>query len=384
MNNRFFSRPSKTSSYRHSCLSGRNSAESQQTGDVHARLRAASAWSLASASLLAAVIAIAPAASLWAADPLAAARTDTWTPPKTAWASPDLRGVWDFRTITPLERPTELSGKDILSDQEAAEFATQTLKQRNKDRRTTDGLTVREDVRNAYNQFWWDYGDKLTEDKRTSLIVDPPDGRIPSLTPLAQKRYDEIQAARDRPAHSPVDRGVAERCLLGFNAGPPYTPSAYNNNVHIFQTPGYAVLLIEMVNDARVVPLDGRPHPPEVIRQWRGDARGHWEGNTLVVESANFTDKTTFRGSGRNMRLTERFTRVGPERIRYEYTIDDPESFTKLWTAVIPMKKTDQPMFEYACHEGNYAMLTMLEGARAEDKAAEEAAKKGSSEPAVP
>ena len=330
------------------------------------------------------LIAITLAAPIWAADAVPAAKTDTWTPPKTAWGEPDLRGVWDFRTITPLERPKELSGKDILSDQEAAEFATKTLKQRNKDRRTTDGLTVREDIRNAYNQFWWDYGDKLTEDKRTSLIVDPPDGRIPSLTPLGQKRYDEIRANRARPAHSPVDRGVAERCLLGFNAGPPYTPSAYNNNVHIFQTPGYAVLLIEMVNDARIVPLDGRPHPPEDIRQWRGDARGHWEGNTLVVESANFTDKTTFRGSGKNMRLTERFTRVGPERIRYEYTIDDPESFTKPWTAAIPMKKTDEPMFEYACHEGNYSMLTMLEGARADDKAAEEAAKKQATQPALP
>ena len=330
------------------------------------------------------LISLTLAAPVWAADAVPAAKTDTWTPPKTAWGEPDLRGVWDFRTITPLERPKELSGKDILSDQEAAEFATKTLKQRNKDRRTTDGLTVREDIRNAYNQFWWDYGDKLTEDKRTSLIVDPPDGKIPALTPEAQERYDARRAARARPAHGPEDRGTAERCILGFNAGPPYSPSAYNNNVHIFQTPGYAVLLVEMVNDSRIVPLDGRPHPPEDIRQWRGDARGHWEGNTLVVESANFTDKTTFRGSGKNMRLTERFTRVGPERIRYEYTIDDPESFTKPWTAAIPMKKTDAPMFEYACHEGNYAMLTMLEGARAEDKAAEEAAKKGSSEPAVP
>ena len=321
-----------------------------------------------------AVIAIALAAPLSAA--AAAAKTDTWTPPKTAWGEPDLRGVWDFRTITPLERPKELSGTDVLNEEEAAEFAAETLRTRNKDRRTTDGLTAREDIRNAYNQFWWDYGDKLTEDKRTSLIVDPPDGRIPPLTPLAKKRYDGIRAARARPAHSPVDRGVAERCILGFNAGPPYTPSAYNNNVHIFQTPGYAVLLIEMVNDSRIVPLDGRPHPPEDIRQWRGAARGHWEGNTLVVESANFSDKTTFRGSGKNMRLTERFTRVGPERLRYEYTIDDPESFTKPWTAVIPMKKTDDPMFEYACHEGNYAMLTMLEGARADDKAAEEVAKK--------
>ena len=331
-----------------------------------------------------ALIAIALAAPLRAADAVPAAKTDTWTPPQTAWGEPDLRGVWDFRTITPLERPKELSGKDVLNEREAAEFAAETLRLRNKDRRIKDGLTARQDVRNAYNQFWWDYGDKLTEDKRTSLIVDPPDGRIPSLTPIAQKRYDGIRAARARPAHSPVDRGVAERCILGFNAGPPYSPSAYNNNVHIFQTPGYAVLLIEMVNDARIVPLDGRPHVAENIRQWRGDARGHWEGDTLVVESTNFSDKTSFRGSGKNMRLIERFTRVGPERVRYQYTIDDPESFEKPWTALIPMKKTDQPMYEYACHEGNYSMLTMMEGARADDRAAAEAAKKAASEPAVP
>ena len=248
--------------------------------------------------LLIALVAISLAAPLSAADRVSAAKTDTWNPPKTAWGEPDLRGVWDFRTITPLERPKELSGKDILNDQEAAEFAAETLKVRNKDRRTEDGLTVQQDIGNAYNQFWWDYGDELTEDKRTSLIVDPRDGRIPSLTPLARKRYDGIRAARARPAHSPVDRGVAERCLLGFNAGPPYTPSAYNNNVHIFQTPGYAVLLIEMVNDARIVPLDGRPHMPENIRQWRGDARGHWEGDTLVVESRQFQRQNDFQRIG--------------------------------------------------------------------------------------
>ena len=250
-----------------------------------------------------------------------------------------------------------------------ATFSRKNSARRNKDRRASDGISAEEDVRNAYNQFWWDYGSELTEDRRTSLVIDPPSGRIPALTPAARERYNAIRAARARDPHGPEDRGVAERCILGFNAGPPYTPSAYNNNVHIFQTPGYAVLLIEMVNDARVVPLDGRPHLPEHMRLWRGDARGHFEGDTLVVESRNFTDKTSYRGSGRNMRLTERFTRVGPERIVYEYTVSDPESFTAAWTALIPMKRTDQPMFEYACHEGNYSMFTMLEGARAAEQA---------------
>ncbi len=331
--------------------------------------------------LLAAVTTLGFSVPASAADPARSDEPHKWTPPRTAWGVPDLRGVWDFRSITPLERPETLAGKEVLDEEEAAEFQSQELQRRNKDRRTADGLTAQQDVRLAYNQFWWDYGDELTEDKRTSLIVDPPDGKIPSLTPMAQKRYDARRAARARAAHGPEDRGTAERCILGFNAGPPYSPSAYNNNVHIFQTPGYAVLLIEMVNDARIVPMDGRPRLPEDIRQWRGDARGRWDGDTLVVESTNFTNKTTFKGSGKNMRLIERFTRIGAEELLYEYKIDDPKSFTKPWSAAIPMKKTDQPMFEYACHEGNYSMVTMLEGARATDKTADKAAK---GEPKIP
>ena len=309
------------------------------------------------------------AAKMPAADDATAAEQERWTPPRTAWGVPDLRGVWDFRTITPLERPRDLADKDAFASREEAEaFRERELSRRNKDRRASDGISAEQDVRNAYNQFWWDFGDQLLEDGRTSLIVSPRDGRIPALTAKARERYGAIRAARARPPHSPVDRGVAERCILGFNAGPPYTPSAYNNNVHIFQTPGYAVLLIEMVNDARIVPMDGREHLPEHMRQWRGDARGRWEGDTLVVESTNFTDKTSFRGSGKNMRLIERFTRVGPERVLYQYTIEDAGAFERPWTAAIPMKKTDQPMFEYACHEGNYSMFTMLEGARAAER----------------
>ena len=313
-------------------------------------------------------LAISLPGGLLAADEKTDASAADWSPPRTAWGVPDLRGVWDFRTITPLERPARFGETVSLTEDEASKFESQELSRRNKDLRVSDGISAQQDVRNAYNQFWWDYGSELTEDRRTSLVVVPSNGRIPALTPSARARYGAIRAARARAPHGPEDRGVAERCILGFNAGPPYTPSAYNNNVHIFQTPGYAVLLIEMVNDARIVPLDGRPRLPEDIRLWRGDARGHFEGDTLVVESKNFTDKTSFRGSGQNMRLTERFTRVSPERIVYEYTVDDPESFTATWTAVIPMKRTDQPMFEYACHEGNYSMFTMLEGARAAER----------------
>lgn len=308
--------------------------------------------------------------------PLAAAdqtAKDGWETPRTAWGEPDLRGIWDYRTITPLERPKEMEGKPILSDEEAAEFETRLVTTKNKDRRQADGLSTQADIANAYNEFWWDYGKKLTDDKRTSLIVDPPEGRIPALTPQARERYKAIRAARARPPHGPEDRGAAERCILGFNAGPPYNPSAYNNNVHIFQTPGFVVLLVEMVHDARIVPMDGRSFLPENMRQWRGDARGRWEGDTLVVESRNFSDKTSFRGSGKNMRLIERFTRIAEDKIVYEYTLDDPESFEKPWTAVIPMAKNDQPMFEYACHEGNQSMVTMLAGARAQEKEAEKA-----------
>ena len=302
----------------------------------------------------------------------AVAQTDgaeTWTLPRTPWGDPDLQGIWDFRTMTPLERPEELAGKQVLSDEEAAEYEAERLASLDKDRRTEDGLTAEDDVRRAYNQFWWDYGKTLTEDKRTSLIVDPPYGRIPLLTPAAQARVDLREEGRRRPARGPEDRSVGERCILGFNAGPPVNPSAYNNNIHIFQIPGSVVILVEMVHDVRVVPMDGRPHLPDHIRQWKGDARGHWDGETLVVESTNFTDKTSVRGSGPALYLTERFTRVGAETLLYEYTVDDPQSFTAPWSAVIPMQKTEAPMFEYACHEGNYGMFNLLAGARAQEKA---------------
>ncbi len=304
---------------------------------------------------------------------VSAADKGSFKAPRTPWGDPDIQGIWDFRTITPLQRPKELSGKEVLSADEAEEFQAETLAVRNKDLRTKDGLTAQADIANAYNQFWWDYGSELTEDKRTSLVVSPADGRIPAQTPHGKERYDGIKARRARPAHEPADRGAFERCILGFNAGPPYTPSAYNNNVHILQTPDHVVLLIEMVHDARIVPIDDRPPLPGEIRQWRGDARGHWEGDTLVVESRNFSDKTSFRGTGKNLYLIERFTRVAPDRVVYEYTINDPESFTEPWTVAIPMKWNDQPMYEYACHEGNYAMESMLAGARAQEAA--EAAK---------
>ena len=204
--------------------------------------------------------------------------------------------MWDFRTATLLERPEELAGKAVLTDEEAANYQASRLEFLDKDRRPADGLSIDLDVARAYNDFWWEYGKNLTDDKRTSLIVDPADGRIPALRPAVQALADARADALARPAHGPEDRDVGGRCILGFNAGPPVSPSAYNN-IHIFQTPGQVVILVEMVHDVRVIPLDGRPHLPDQIRQWKGDSRGHWEGQTLVIETTNFTDKASFHGS---------------------------------------------------------------------------------------
>ena len=293
--------------------------------------------------------------------PVIAAQSTT-----TAWGDPDLQGVWDFRTITPLERPEELADKEVLTAEEAALYEQETLAARNKDRRAEDGISAARDVSNAYNQFWWDYGDRLTEDRRTSLVVDPPDGRIPrkqSAGELAGLFGNRIPAG-------PEDRPLWERCIIGFNSGPPMLPSAYNNNVQLFQTADYVVILNEMVHSARIVPLDRRPHLAPDIRQQVGDSRGHWDGETLVVESTNFLRETGFTGSGENLHLVERFRRVDDNTLVYEFTVNDPEKFSHPWTAVIPMQRNAEPMFEYACHEGNYGMTNLLSGARAEERAA--------------
>jgi len=200
---------------------------------------------------------------------------------------------------------------------------------------------------------------------RTSLIVDPADGRLPALTADAQARAAaRAEARRLHPADGPEDRSLGERCVL-FNAGPPMLSGPYNNYVQIVQTRDHVVIHNEMIHDARIVPLDGRPHLPSSVRLLLGDSRGRWEGDTLVVETTNFTNKTTVRGSGEGLRLVERFTRSGPSTLLYEFTVDDPASFTKPWSAVLPMTRTGDRLYEYACHEGNYAMTGILRGARA-------------------
>ncbi|HIE93791.1 MAG TPA: hypothetical protein EYQ83_13330 [Acidobacteria bacterium] len=286
--------------------------------------------------------------------------------PRTAWGAPDLQGIWDFRTITPLERPDELAGKEVLTAEEAAEYEQRSLNRQNKDLRAEDGISAQRDVANAYNQFWWDYGDRLTEDRRTSLVVDPPDGKIPR-NPEALSRFAALAGAMGGTPAGPEDRPLWERCILGFNSGPPMLPSAYNNNVQLLQTPDTVVIFNEMVHNARIVPLASQPRLPDDLRLVTGDARGHWEGATLVVETTNFLRETGFTGAGAGLQLTERFTRADGDTLLYEFTVDDPEAFSAPWTAVIPMTRSDSPMFEYACHEGNYGMTNLLAGARAED-----------------
>ncbi|MBV8731795.1 MAG: hypothetical protein JO336_18460, partial [Acidobacteriia bacterium] len=255
----------------------------------------------------------------------------------------------------------------FMTREEAIAFEKRTLAQTNADRR--DG-GAEADVGRAYNDAWYDRGTKTVPTLRTSLVIDPADGRIPPLTPERQKYMADLrQAAIGHSTDGPENRLLQERCLLWPTAGPPMLPSFYNNNYQIVQTKNYVMILVEMVHDARIIPLDNRPHLPSSVREWMGDSRGHWEGDTLVVETTNFSDKTRFRGADENLKLTERFTRVNPDTIQYEFTVNDPTAFTRPWTAQIPMTRSEGPIFEYACHEGNYAMFDMLAGARAEEKA---------------
>ncbi len=233
------------------------------------------------------------------------------------------------------------------------------------------------DVERAYNDFWWDRGTKVVRTLRTSLVIDPPSGRIPPLTAAATEKQAARQAAnRGHEFDGPENRPLFERCLMLQGAGAPTTPTAYNNNTQIVQTPGFVVIHNEMGHEARIIPLDGRPRLPQTIRQWKGDSRGQWEGETLVVVTTSFSEKNSFRGSGPNMRLTERFRRLDSDTLLYQFTVDDPETFTQPWTVEIPLTRTPGPIFEYACHEGNYGMRGVLSGARAEEKAIEESNKK--------
>jgi hypothetical protein len=300
------------------------------------------------------------------------AATKKWTTPRTPDGQPDLQGIWSNATITPFERPRDLAGKEYFTEQEAAEYEKKVVTEGNRDRRSSNATA---DLGGAYNEFWYDRGTKVVSTRRTSIVVDPPDGRVPALTPAAQQAAAARTTIARRPPEGPEDLPPVVRCIVWPTSGPPMLPTAYNNNYQILQGPGYVAILVEMIHDVRIIPLDGRPHIAANIRQWMGDSRGRWEGDTLVVDTTNFTEKTNLRGSDKNLHLIERFTRTGENTILYEFTVDDPTAFTRAWKGEIPLWKAAGPIYEYACHEGNYAMAGILKGARAEEKAAAESKK---------
>jgi len=289
--------------------------------------------------------------------------------PRTPHGDPDIQGIFTFRTITPLERPVELAGKSTLTAEEAAAFEASERRRLNRDlfdpetgapsagyqSRAEGGVL-------SYNEFWYERGIELTKDHRTSLIIDPPDGRLPWKDEARQVRASNRLDLRNGFADSYTDRSLSDRCIMGFNSGPPMTSGAYNNNLLILQTADQVVILNEMVHNVRIIPIDGRKHG--VIPQWAGDSRGRWEGDTLVVETTNFLRETAARGSSKETRLVERFRRVDADTVVYEFTFEDKSSFTRPWTAVMPLRRTEGPLFEYACHEGNIGMHGILAGAR--------------------
>jgi hypothetical protein len=299
--------------------------------------------------------------------PLAAQPRRAPSPPVTAQGRPQLEGVWNFSTLTPLERPAQFANQPTLSDAEADAFVRDTLVRNNRDRR--DG-GAQADVGRAVNDAWFDRGTSLARVNGripTSLIVDPPDGRLPALTPAARDRQAAAAAdTRQHPADGPENRSLQERCLA-FNAGPPILPGPYNNFLHIMQFPDYVVLFTEMIHDARMVPLNSTLSTPSTLVRWMGQPGGRYEGGTLVVESRNFNGRNDVRGSDAGLHLVERFTRADADTLLYEFTVNNPTAFTKPWTALLPMKRSSERLFEYACHEGNYALPDILRGARVQE-----------------
>jgi len=296
---------------------------------------------------------------------------------RTPWGHPDLQGIWDNHSITPLERPARFAGREFLTPQEVADLEKRAVAENSDDARFAD---KERDVEAAYNDFWWDRATTVVKTHRTSLIIDPPDGKIPPLVSEAQDRQGEVELRRrplratggfeaGRGADSWFDRSLWERCIT--QGLPRISTVAYNSNIRIVQNPDRVVILYEMIHEARIIPLDNSPHLTLRVRQWLGDARGHWEGDTLVVDTTNFTDKTNFRGSTGGFHMIERFKRIDPDTLDYQVTFDDPTTWTKPWTAANTWRKSRGQIFEYACHEGNYGMFGILSGGREEDQAAQ-------------
>jgi hypothetical protein len=294
------------------------------------------------------------------------------------WAQhPSFEGIWNSASLTPFQRPAELGNKEYYTEQEAAVYEKNKAQEVNRDRR--DG-GQEADIARAYNELWFDRGSKLARTRRTSMIIDPPDGRVPPMTPEARKKFQAIQEKfAVHPADGPEDRPLPDRCLMFSQSGPPMIPGNYNDLYQIVQTPEYISILAEMGNQVRVIPLDGRSHLPQNVQGWMGDSRGHWEGDTLVVETVNFrfNDRSRFGVqydgmTDKNLRITERFTRTSPDSILYRAIIDDPTVYTKPWTMEVSLEKSEGPVYEYACHEGNYGLAGVLAGERVQEKRAAE------------
>jgi hypothetical protein len=293
-----------------------------------------------------------------------------WTPPRSPDGHVDLQGTWSNAGIIPLERPKELEGKRTFTESEYADYEARVFKRSDRDRPGQTGV-------GTYNGFWWDQGIRLAPNRNTSLIIDPPDGRVPALTAAGAKRMrEDLAYAKEHPADGPEDRPLIERCLVFPTTGPPMLPSFYNGtpygpletNYQIVQTRDYVEIFIDHNHERRIIPLDGRPHLPATVRQWFGDPRGHWEGDTLVVDSTNFTNQTKFKGADENLHLIERFRRIGPDTLLYRFTIDDPTAFTASWTGEYPFISSPDRLYEYACHEGNYGLAGVLTGARVSEQ----------------
>ncbi len=315
---------------------------------------------------------------------LVAIAADDYVVPRTEWGQPDLQGVWNFSSNVPMQRPARFGDRQFLTEEEIAEAQVQ----RAEADAASDAAVPIEGVDASYNDFWVESAG-IGANARTSHIVYPLDGRVPDRREGVQTLGPQIgpSASGERPVRfivggigtdGPEDRGLSERCLVGFNAGPPFTPSFYNNNVQIFQGKDHVVIMTEMVHDARVVPIlgaaDNRPALDEAIGLWSGDSRGHWDGDTLVVVTSNFNGMTQSFGAygdSEDKVLTERFSRIGPYTIDYEFTVDDPSTFTDKFTAIVPMTKVAGQLYEYACHEGNYGMASILRGARTQEALAE-------------
>ncbi len=316
-------------------------------------------------------------------------KAGTWKAPRTEHGYPDLQGNWTNATITPVERPAKFGDRRALTNEEAQELHRASAAFIEEEARSTDPSKRTEDLPEScrpgwrltdcgYNQFWEDSGTQVVSvngELRSSIIVSPANGRIPALTPQARAQFAAALSNR-RSADGPEQRSVGERCLLAFgsSAGPPMLPSMYNNNYQIVQNKDRVLILVEMVHDARIIRIGGE-HLPGNVRLWMGDSIGHYEGDTLVVQTTNFNLQQRYRGASENLKVIERFTRVSPNQIVYQFTIEDPTTFTQPFTGELNMNATRDEIYEYACHEGNYALVGILAGARAEE-AAEAATKK--------